>query len=253
MDNDHDGQIVEDFDQDMDGYFSAASCPDGSDCDDTDPLVHSGAVEASDGIDNDCDGTIDEPVQPYTFRFLGQFTDAPIAGVAVWLGIDGTGPSGVSGDDGTVTFQLDDAVQDWSFGYHAAYRNASGSGAREEHRIYTYLDDTLEAEQTLKLTNGYETVDSEDLEVTVTGIQPVEGGSVEVGTNSGTYILETSQETVTFTGREWLDRASFLLASQIPPCVVETCGYMPERFGVRLDPPRASSSPSIEPSIRTSR
>ncbi len=33
---------------------------DGSDCDDTDPAVWTGAAESCDGVDNDCDGTTDE-------------------------------------------------------------------------------------------------------------------------------------------------------------------------------------------------
>src|SRR5690606_23768254 len=46
-------------DLDGDGYFDAA-CG-GSDCDDTDPNVHPGAFEhCSDGIDNSCNGLIDE-------------------------------------------------------------------------------------------------------------------------------------------------------------------------------------------------
>jgi hypothetical protein len=43
-------------DADADGWSTAAG-----DCDDADPSVYPGAKEVKDGIDNDCDGDIDEP------------------------------------------------------------------------------------------------------------------------------------------------------------------------------------------------
>jgi len=42
------------MDSDLDGW------DDGEDCDDNDPLVHPGAVETCDAVDNDCSGGIDE-------------------------------------------------------------------------------------------------------------------------------------------------------------------------------------------------
>jgi hypothetical protein len=53
-------------DTDGDGYGAPGNslCPAGSarDCDDADASIHPGAADLCDGLDNDCDGTVDAPV-----------------------------------------------------------------------------------------------------------------------------------------------------------------------------------------------
>ncbi len=80
LDNDCDGNVDNDAtdgdvyypDLDLDGYgdsggaYTACSVPsgyvyDGSDCDDADPDVNPGGTEVCDKLDNDCDGTVDDP------------------------------------------------------------------------------------------------------------------------------------------------------------------------------------------------
>jgi hypothetical protein len=86
IDNDCDGVVDEELsfvdfvpDADGDGYGSAAGpvvsdcippadhVVDTSDCDDADASVHPGAVEACNGVDDNCDGTLDEDLPLYSY------------------------------------------------------------------------------------------------------------------------------------------------------------------------------------------
>lgn len=95
---------VDGTDADGDGVAGVASG--GSDCDDAEPEVYPGSVEWCDGVDNDCDGVVDEEDTIYT-------------GGETYMDADGDGyhdlePSGCVGQDAS-TFEgedCDDTRQD---------------------------------------------------------------------------------------------------------------------------------------------
>ncbi|MBI4412425.1 MAG: putative metal-binding motif-containing protein, partial [Deltaproteobacteria bacterium] len=66
-DNINPGEAVNLYnDRDGDGYPDSEGYPD-SDCNDNSAAIHPGAVELCDGIDNDCDGTVDENIAAITW------------------------------------------------------------------------------------------------------------------------------------------------------------------------------------------
>ncbi len=64
-------------DADGDGYFD--SWCNGEDCDDSEPLAYPANAEVHDGIDNDCDGMVDEGVLPYDALFVTEIMKNPDA------------------------------------------------------------------------------------------------------------------------------------------------------------------------------
>ncbi|WP_405381836.1 MopE-related protein [Maribacter sp. LLG6340-A2] len=117
IDNDCDGEVDEDFvlttyyaDTDGDGFgdpeVSVEACgapagyvEDGTDCDDGEALSYPGNTEVCDGIDNDCDGEVDEGLDCFVECPEGLTNDA--AGLTLPLG-DFVG--GVDAVNGTETF-----------------------------------------------------------------------------------------------------------------------------------------------------
>jgi MYXO-CTERM domain-containing protein len=57
--NDCEASVLDSWDDDGDGWFSC-----GGDCDDDDAAVHPGALELANGVDDDCDGAVDEAPNP---------------------------------------------------------------------------------------------------------------------------------------------------------------------------------------------
>ena len=84
-------------DEDGDGYDATGACG-GSDCDDTDASVNPGATEYCDGIDNDCDGTVDEDDAIDVSTWYAD-TDTDGYGDPASSDIDCDQPSGYVADD----------------------------------------------------------------------------------------------------------------------------------------------------------
>jgi len=83
---------VDDFDQDGDGFESAAHGR-GDDCDDSDPLINPDNLEKLNGFDDDCDGEVDGKVNAWDADYTWRGTaGSDQAGTAVTMGdLDGDG------------------------------------------------------------------------------------------------------------------------------------------------------------------
>ncbi len=70
IDDDGDGYVDEGYDLDYDGFVVDALCTGVAltDCDDQDPGVNPGVAERCDGVDNDCNGLIDDDLRGVFFR-----------------------------------------------------------------------------------------------------------------------------------------------------------------------------------------
>ncbi|MCK6528195.1 FG-GAP-like repeat-containing protein [Myxococcota bacterium] len=116
IDEDCDGELDEDpqgapswfLDSDGDGSGAADPVPacaaplghvlDGSDCDDTDGDVHPGAAETCDGIDQDCDGEVDEDPEDGTPWYPDADGDGIGAEVGEVVACSAPGHVGTTGD-----------------------------------------------------------------------------------------------------------------------------------------------------------
>lgn len=129
----------ESVDIDTDGETDGSTDIVTFDCDDSNPNIHPGAPDVCDGIDNDCDGQVDEDCDPYAglcsikmeFHGWGVITvrdsyGEPLFKVAEDVGIDKLVDVKVSGTvhvspdfNGTVEFEVHDqasyASEDYSF------------------------------------------------------------------------------------------------------------------------------------------
>lgn len=101
-------------DQDGDGF---AAC---DDCDDTDPAVHPGAFEACDGLDTDCDGTVEGEED---LDFDGVPDCALCADEGVWAPTQS-----LSGG----------ALKDWLDSYHSSGQSCGFTNSRQE--MFGHID-----------------------------------------------------------------------------------------------------------------
>jgi hypothetical protein len=148
VDNDCDGDIDDGagliyyLDEDGDGYGAeplqtcdppAEYADNGADCDDDDSTAYPGAPEVSDGVDNDCDGSVDEdggdPVTTIDLSWSGSGLRVTISGSAaryeIGMAETGAGSSGWYGEScipGSEPYSYND------YGYDVCHSLSSSGG-----------------------------------------------------------------------------------------------------------------------------
>ncbi|MCK6529507.1 putative metal-binding motif-containing protein [Myxococcota bacterium] len=114
LDNDCDGTVDEGttaYDDDGDGYCETAPCVNaaaGGDCDDTTTQRYPGRTESLDGVDNDCDGTVDEGTTAYDDDGDGYCETEPCVNVASGGDCDDADPDVSPGGDDVPSNGLDE-------------------------------------------------------------------------------------------------------------------------------------------------
>jgi hypothetical protein len=88
------GCIVSSGDDDADGYVS--DFYGGKDCDDTNVIIHPGGLETCDGVDEDCDGKVDEGLEEYPW-YDDEDSDGFGADETEVMACDGQEPDGYVG------------------------------------------------------------------------------------------------------------------------------------------------------------
>ena len=114
-------------DADEDGYYKESGCGTEVDCDDSDADIHPGAIELCyDGIDNNCNGDIDEGCSTDRIIFLDDFEDGDTSG---WM----LSESGSGGSNGVEFIN----ESNWAFVYKPNSTRYSLSKKIEYNPDYT--------------------------------------------------------------------------------------------------------------------